>query len=100
MLDEGGHLLNALPLDSNLCTLALQPGGGDEALDLGAPHMLLAILLLGGGVGADVLAHVILLAEAEQLADLGRPLGTSLAWLLLICQTWQLCLTWTQHKTR
>lgn len=89
------HLLNALPLDADLRTLALQPGGGDEALDLGAPHMLLPILLLGGGVGADVLAHIILLAQAEQLADLGRPLGSPLAWLLLICQTWQLCLACT-----
>ena len=96
---EEGHLLNALPLDADLCTLALQPGGGDEALDLGAPHMLLAILLLGGGVGADILAHIILLAQAEQLADLGRPLGSPLAWLLLIRQTWQLCLACTPAQS-
>ena len=51
----------------------LQPDGGDETLDLGRLEALLGVLLalLGGQRPLQhVLAHVVLLAEVEQLADL------------------------------
>ena len=57
----------------------LQPDGGDEPLDLGRLEALLGVLLaLLGGEGPlqHVLAHVVLLAEVEELADLVGPLGS------------------------
>lgn len=86
------HLVDALALDGAAVALALEGEGGDKALDLGALGVLLAVLLLGGAKDLHVLAHVILLGQVEELADLGRPLGAPVLWLLLICQPWDLAL--------
>ena len=80
------HLVDALALDGPAMPLPLQGQGGDQALDLGRFAVLLAILLLHSPVRVDVLPHIIILAEVEELADLGRPLGAALAWLLCVCQ--------------
>ena len=46
----------------------------------------------------NILAHVIFLAQVEQLADLVGSLGPPQSWLLLICQAWQCALTWTEQQ--
>lgn len=83
---EHKHLVDALALDGPAMPLPLQGQGGDQALDLGGFAVLLAILLLHSPVRVDVLPHIIILAEVEELADLGRPLGAALARLLCVCQ--------------
>ena len=80
------HLVDTLALDGPAMPLPLQGQGGDQALDLGRFAVLLAILLLHSPVCVDVLPHIIILAEVEELADLGCPLGAALAWLLCVCQ--------------
>ena len=80
------HLVDALALDGPAMPLPLQGQGGDQALDLGRLAVLLAILLLHSPVRVDVLPHIIILAEVEELADLGCPLGAALARLLCVCQ--------------
>eukprot|EP01084_Bolivina_argentea_P195445 335279_1 len=59
-------------------TLALQASGGDQPLDVGALGHGLA-LLAGEGALNDKLAHVVLLGQAEQLADVGGTLGPQAA---------------------
>lgn len=86
------HLGDALALDGAAVALALEGQGGHEPLDLGGLAVLLAVLLLGDAVGVDVLAHVIVLAQVEQLADLGGPLRPAHPRLLLVCQARDLSL--------
>ena len=58
--------------------LAAKAIGGDEALNLGSLGLLLASRGLElAAVGVDVLANVVILGEREELADLGRALGTA-----------------------
>ena len=52
--------------------------------------MGLAILALKAApVGVDVLAYIIILSQVEQLPDLGGPLGSPHAWLVVISQSRQ-----------
>lgn len=51
-------------------------------------------------VGVDVLAHVVILGQVEQLADLGGALRAPQARLLLVCQSRQLLLAcWGRMRT-
>mmetsp|Transcript_25586 Transcript_25586/g.71551 ORF Transcript_25586/g.71551 Transcript_25586/m.71551 type:complete len:213 (-) Transcript_25586:112-750(-) len=84
----------ALPLLGSMSALALQLQGGDQALDLGG----LGVSLAGSisecaAVGVDVLAHIVLLGQGEQLADVVRALGAAHAWDLTVGQTGELLLT-------
>ena len=47
----------------------------------------------GSAVCVDILPHIILLRQVEQLTNLGCSLGTSHPWLLNVCQTWQVIFT-------
>lgn len=56
--------------------------------------MLLAVLALhGAGVGHNVLAHVVVLAQVEHLPDLAGTLGAAQAGLLLVGESGELALT-------
>ena len=57
-------------------TLPLQHDGGHKSLDLGSLELGLLAFLDGQGTLDHVLAHVVILAEVEQLADLGGSLGS------------------------
>ena len=72
-------LLGASSLERDAVTLALQNDRGDEALDLGGLVLLLLALLDRQGSLDDVLADIVLLAQVEELLDLGSPLGTETA---------------------
>ena len=72
-------LLSASSLERDAVTLALQNDRGDEALDLGGLVLLLLALLDRQGSLDDVLADIVLLAQVEELLDLGSPLGTETA---------------------
>ena len=72
-------LLGASSLERDAMTLALQNDRGDEALDLGGLVLLLLALLDRQGSLDDVLADIVLLAQVEELLDLGSPLGTETA---------------------
>ncbi len=85
------HLLMSLPVEGCPSPLPLQGKGGDQALDLGGLAVGLAILALKAApVCVDVLAHVIILGQVEQLPDLGCPLGTPHARLVIISQPRQI----------
>lgn len=60
-------------------TTHLQHHGGDEALDLGCLGLGFLPLLAGEGALDHVLTHIVLLAQVEQLADLGGTLGAQAA---------------------
>lgn len=66
--------------------LPLQGEGSDQALDLRRLAVLLAVLLFHSPVGVDVFAHIVVLAQVEQLADLGRTLGATHARLVCVCE--------------
>merc|ERR1719479_436007 len=71
-------LLGTATLQRQPVALPLQHGGGDKALDLGSLVSLLLVLLAllcGKRPLDDVLAHVVLLRQHEELPNLGRPLG-------------------------
>jgi len=72
-------LLGATLLQSHAVTLTLEHNGGDQTLDLGRLVVVLglAVLLLAVGLLDDVLPHVVLLGQVEELADLGGALGTA-----------------------
>mmetsp|Transcript_37677 Transcript_37677/g.83909 ORF Transcript_37677/g.83909 Transcript_37677/m.83909 type:complete len:280 (+) Transcript_37677:192-1031(+) len=89
----GLGLLQTALLQGASPALALQCQRSHQPLDLGGLAVLLAVLLKGAPVGVDVLAHVIILGQVEELADLAGPLGTTHAGLLLIGQAGQLLLT-------
>lgn len=57
----------------------LEDHWGDEALDLGGLGLGFLALLAGEGALDNVLAHVVLLAQIEQLTDLGGTLGAQTA---------------------
>jgi len=77
LLASGGPATLA---ESKVGTTVLKSAGGHDTLHLGLLGVLLATLLLvGAGASNDVLAHIILVAEVEQLADLAGTLGTNTA---------------------
>jgi len=81
----------SLPVERCPSPLPLQGEGSDQALDLGGLAVGLAILALKAApVGVDVLAHVIILGQVEKLPDLGCPLGTPHARLVVISQPRQI----------
>lgn len=90
-----------LPLQRSPSPLPLQCQRGDQALDLGGLAVGLAVLALKGApVCVHVLAHIIILGQVEELPDLGSPLGSPQARLVLICQSRQLTWACTQsHHT-
>jgi len=57
---------------------ALQADGGDKSLDFGCLGVGFGVLLLRALdlSSDDILSHIVLLAQAEELSDLGRALGT------------------------
>jgi hypothetical protein len=70
-------LLGLSPLESGTVALVLEALGSNEPLDLGGLGVRLLALTLGLDLAADdVLADVVILGEAEELADLGGALGT------------------------
>ncbi len=80
------YLVDALALDSAAMPLPLQGERGDQALNFGCFAVLLSILLLHSPVCVDILAHIVVLAQIEELADLGCTLGATHARLVCICQ--------------
>lgn len=73
----GGTLrrLDALALESEAVSLALQDDGSDETLDSGRLECgLLALLLCRDFATDDVLADIVILAEIEELSDLAGTL--------------------------
>ncbi len=81
----------SLPVEGCPSPLPLQGDRGDQALDLGGLAVGLAILALEATpVGVDVLAHIVILGQVEQLPDLGCPLGSPHAGLVIISQSRQL----------
>ena len=80
LLRSLARLFNALHLDGTEVTLALQGQGCDQALDLGGlERRLLALLLRLDLAADDKLAHIVLLRQVEQLADLVGTLGPQAA---------------------
>lgn len=69
-------LLGLAALEGNAVALVLETLGGNESLDLGSLGVRLLALALGLDLAAnDVLADIVILGEAEELADLGGALG-------------------------
>lgn len=76
-------------LECKSVTLVLQTLGSHQALNLGG----LGVWLLALGLGLDLTANdeltdIILLAEAEEAANLGGPLGTQALWLNGVGDSW------------
>lgn len=85
------YLLMSLPVEGGSSPLPLQCERGDQALNLGSLAVGLAVLALEAApVGVDILAHIIVLGQVEQLPDLGGSLGTPHAGLVIICQPRQI----------
>lgn len=81
------YLLMSLPVEGGPSPLPLQCERRDQALDLGSLAVGLAVLALKAApVSVDILAHIIILGQVEQLPDLGGSLGTTHAWLVIVCQ--------------
>ena len=80
------HLIDALSLDGAAMPLPLQGERGDQTLNLGCFAVLLSVLLLHSPVCVDILAHIVVLAQIKELADLGCPLGATHARLVCVCQ--------------
>ena len=77
----------SLPVEGRPSPLPLQCEGCDQALNLRSLAVSLAILALKASpVGVDVLAHIIVLGQIEELPDLGGSLGTTHARLVIICE--------------
>lgn len=57
----------------------LQHHGGDEALDLGSLGLGFLSLFASDGALDHILTHIVLLAQVEQLANLGGTLGAQAA---------------------
>ena len=90
----------SLPVERCPSPLPLQGEGGDQALDLGGLAVGLAILALEAApVGVDVLAHIVVLGQVEELPDLGGPLGTAHAGLVVISQPRQISWTYKMPMT-
>ena len=65
-------LLSSLSLLRHDGSLSLQPGRGHKSLDSRTLHLLLGLALLQWKrTTNDVLAHIIILHQVEQLADFG-----------------------------
>lgn len=82
LLVAGGLLTSlhtALQLLGDAPALALQTYGRDETLDLGRLRACLLALLVGERAADDVLAHIVLLGQVEEPADLVRTLRTEAA---------------------
>lgn len=81
------YLLMSLSVEGRPPPLPLQGERGDQALNLGSLAVSLAVLALEAApVSVDVLAHIIILGQVEELPDLGGSLGTSHARLVIIGQ--------------
>jgi len=80
----GAHdalLLGSLLLERHDLSLALQTLWRDETLDLGRLELRLGLALLElERLAHHVLAHVVVLAQVEQLADVVGTLGAAHAW--------------------
>ena len=71
-------------LEGSTAALALQRGGRDEALDLGALGDGLAALLDLAGVQLHSTPHVVVLREVVELADLAGALGAPHLGLVIV----------------
>mmetsp|Transcript_28863 Transcript_28863/g.71984 ORF Transcript_28863/g.71984 Transcript_28863/m.71984 type:complete len:274 (-) Transcript_28863:26-847(-) len=83
LLIFGGRLARLLDLGDLVLLsllLAVDPGGGDEPLDLGC---LVALAALDGPAD-DVRPHVLVLGQRKELADLVGALGTQAAGLVAV----------------
>lgn len=70
-------LLGLAALEGSAVTLVLETLRGDESLDAGSLGVRRLALTLGLNLSSDnVLADIVILGEAEELADLGGALGT------------------------
>lgn len=80
----------SLSVERRPSPLSLQSEGSDQALNLGSLAVGLAILALkAASVGVDILAHIIILGQVEELPDLGGSLGTTHARLVIISESGQ-----------
>jgi len=80
--------------ESKVCTTVLKSTRSNKTLYLRSVSVLLATLLLVGGLTSnDVLEHIILVSEVEQLADLAGTFGTTTAGDNLVGKTRDLLLT-------
>ena len=77
----------SLPVEGCPSPLPLQCEGRDQALNLGSLAVSLAIFALKASpVGVDILAHIIVLGQVEELPDLRGSLGTTHTRLVIICK--------------
>lgn len=81
------YLGDGLLLESSTTTLALKSGGGDEALDFGHLGDGFAPLLDLAGMQLHSSAHIILLGEVVELADLAGTLWAAHFGLVVIRQS-------------
>jgi len=72
-------LLRSLLAERQSSSLTLEAYGRDEALDLGRLVLLLLAFFEGERSSHDILPHVVVLGEVEELADLGGSLGAARA---------------------
>lgn len=84
------YLLMSLSVEGGPSPLPLQSERRDQALNLGSLAVGLAILALkSASVGVDILAHIIILGQVEELPDFRRSLGTTHARLVIISESGQ-----------
>lgn len=87
-------LLGLAALERNAVTLVLEALGSDETLDAGSLGVGLLALTLGGDLATnDVLANIVILAEAEEAADFGGTLGAEALGVNGVGETGDLLLT-------
>lgn len=86
-------LLGVAALEGDAVTLVLEALWGDETLDLWCLGVWLLALTLWLNLAAnDELANIIILGEAEELADLGGALWTKTLWVDSVGDTWDVLL--------
>jgi hypothetical protein len=88
------HLLGLAPLEGSAVALVLQTLRSDQPLDLGGLGVRLLALTLGLDLSSDdVLADIVILGEAEELANLGGALGAEALGVDNVGQTRDLLVT-------
>jgi len=87
-------LLRVAALECDAVTLVLETLRSNETLDLWCLGVwLLAFTLWLNLTTDDEFANIIILAEAEELADLRSSLGTETLWCNGVCDTWDIGVT-------